>query len=281
MLRYEVNLVHSTKNSEFSADFIIIMAEEVREGDNCPKPATSVHLTFKLPKFEKNSVEEVKFRNTVNVIHAENRTYYSVIHFHGGYCGIQQRTSEDDRAAIFSLWNEGENLASLVEKGDGVTVEPFGGEGTGLKSTRPLPWVVGEDVSFTVTTSRCGDDVYRVRCDIDFRGTTIFMATFQRTSHYPMQKFQSFVEDYYRREGATGMFQPRSCTFTDTHCIVDGTRHDLVEAKFSKVSHGKDVHGNDRCHGGIDESNSFFLHTGHHEPISDACDHGACFVKQQ
>ncbi len=100
----------------------------------------------------------------------------------GGYCGLQQR--ETDRITIFSLWDAdadtdacantssnratdaradgnadaptdahasqdaasrgGTHRATLVCSDPEANVEPFGGEGTGLKCIRPLPWEVSE-----------------------------------------------------------------------------------------------------------------------------------------
>ena len=107
------------------------------------KPATSVHLSYTMPQFTAGEVKSAEFHNQVKVEQSAKCTYFSVIQFYnGGYCGIQQR--ESDKIAIFSLWNDdqGKHDAELVSKHQRAIVEPFGGEGTGLKCICPFPWEV-------------------------------------------------------------------------------------------------------------------------------------------
>lgn len=254
------------------------MMADPKHPSKCAKPATSVHLNYKVPPFKKHEVNEIKFHNKVNVTHSSNQTYFSAIQFWPcGYCGIQQRSSPDDKIAIFSLWNDGENNVQLVESGSDVKVKPFGGEGTGLKSTRHLAWCQGEDIGFTVTVNHNeADDMYTVRCDVEFRSQSIHMATFQRKGapQSSSNPFVSFVEDYNRCDGAYGMTKPRACTFTETHCIINGTRYDLTQAIFTKCQSGYDAHGNDRCTGGVNDSGAFYLTTGNAEPLDNVRCHG-------
>ena len=106
------------------------------------KPATSVHLWYTMPQFSAGEVKNAEFHNEVKVEQSAKYTYFSVIQFNGGYCGIQQR--ENDKIAIFSLWNDdmGKHDAELVSKHQRAMVEPFGGEGRGLKRICPFPWEV-------------------------------------------------------------------------------------------------------------------------------------------
>ena len=46
--------------------------------------------------------------------------------------GIQE-ISECRRVAIFSMWNDCESKVEFVSKGEAAVVDPFGGEGTGLR----------------------------------------------------------------------------------------------------------------------------------------------------
>ena len=107
------------------------------------KPATSVHLSYSLPPFEAEKIGSIEFHNEVRVEQSAKCTYFSVIQFYdGGYCGVQER--EGDKLAIFSLWHDdvGKNDVELVSQHKNATVQTFGGEGTGLKCTYPLPWEV-------------------------------------------------------------------------------------------------------------------------------------------
>ncbi len=72
--------------------------------------------------------------------------------YEGGYCGIQERAPGHEKNAIFSLWHDDESghNVELIQKGPGTTVEPFGGEGTGLKCTLPFDWKVSFSYHFVV-----------------------------------------------------------------------------------------------------------------------------------
>jgi hypothetical protein len=107
-----------------------------------------VHLSYKMPKSstELRNVKCVKLGHSVTVEQSHTQTYFALIQFcPGGYCGIQQRVSDDDKIAIFSVWHDDDSgeKVQLVEHGDSVQVTPFGGEGEGLKSIRPLNWNIG------------------------------------------------------------------------------------------------------------------------------------------
>lgn len=112
------------------------------------QPATSVRLTYQMPKpsSELRCVKCLKLGHSVTVEESHNQTYFSLIQFYpGGYCGIQQRGSVNDKIAIFSVWHDEKSCqkVQLIEQGAEVEVQPFGGEGEGLKSTRPLKWNTG------------------------------------------------------------------------------------------------------------------------------------------
>lgn len=47
-----------------------------------------------------------------------------------------------------------------VQKGADVQVSEFGGEGTGMKSIKVVPWKDNEDVTMTLTGKRTGDKTW-------------------------------------------------------------------------------------------------------------------------
>ena len=49
-----------------------------------------------------------------------------------------------------------------VQKGANVQVSEFGGEGTGMKSIKVVPWKDNEDVTMTLTGKRTGDKTWYV-----------------------------------------------------------------------------------------------------------------------
>ena len=55
--------------------------------------------------------------------------------------------------AIFSMWNTtcGDHRVELLSAGEGVVVDNFGGEGTGLKTMKDVDWQLGERITFIVS----------------------------------------------------------------------------------------------------------------------------------
>ena len=212
-----------------------------------PRPATSVHLTWRIPSV--NNSQCVEFYNEVTVQETAKCTYFCAIQFGygGGYCGIQQRDYPDDKIAIYSVWHQPGHDVFLVDQGPEVTVEPFGGEGTGLKSMKPFHWEIGEKVGFLVK-SRLVNCEWIISCDVIFRNQIHHMATYRRGGENPMNAFIGFVEDYNRYESACGILNPRSCIFSGTTCKLDETLYSLTSASFSKVQDGSDRHGVEKCH---------------------------------
>ena len=124
------------------------------------KPATSCHLTFGPHlNLSNESYQNIMkqhgwtLRNTVRVKEVTDSTYFCVIGWGpAGYSGIQQ-IDANRRVAIFSMWHSTSENGSRVEcisSGDSVVVEPFGGEGTGMKCMKDFWWEVGEEISFIV-----------------------------------------------------------------------------------------------------------------------------------
>jgi len=96
------------------------------------------------------------FACQVSVTEAAPGTYYMVCGFDCGYCGIQQ-LQDGRQMVLFSVWNhpEGRSRVQGLSAGEGVVLEPFGGEGMGLKasSITPTPlacWTPGETYTFLV-----------------------------------------------------------------------------------------------------------------------------------
>lgn len=248
------------------------------EDDKTPKPATSVHLNYQLPpwKPKQGSISRVVFHNEVTVTQSHNQTYFAAIQFHHpvGYCGIQQRNSEHDKIAIFSVWNSEQHKVKLKVAGHGVTVQPFGGEGEGLKSTCPLSWSLLEKVAFTVTVEENSPCVFIIRCDVHFRGKDLHMATYSLCDENEKKyHFVSFVEDWNRSPGAKGMSWRREGHFSGAYFEANGSYQTLTKATFSKVMHGSDKYGCDRCSAHT-ENGKFVLHTGNKVCLEECCPYG-------
>lgn len=105
-------------------------------------------------------------------------TYFACNNFTAGYIGVQELARKDEhgkpiRVAIFSVWDAkdtGDNphaapeeeRAKLVQRGKGVRIERFGGEGTGGKSMRLFPWKEGQAIRTLVVEKPDGENFRQI-----------------------------------------------------------------------------------------------------------------------
>lgn len=119
---------------------------------NAQNSAISSHFVFN----GKGAADIISMEVRVPVKGVTECTYYEVLGwsgYAGGYAGIQQ--SPYGRNYIFSIWDNDRqrNPIKAVYTGHGTTTEPFGGEGTGLKSWNfSIPW---ETDAWYAMNARC------------------------------------------------------------------------------------------------------------------------------
>jgi len=227
-----------------------------------PKPATSCHLRFgpELPDYSPEHVKKWSLKCTVQVEKSADCTYFMVTGFGpGGYCGIQQLPN-NERKAIFSMWNEENISVYLVNAGEGVDVTEFGGEGTGIKTMRDFDWKEGDDITFQVD-GQLIDGYWFVSCYYFVNENEQLMAKLRRSEKggNPLSKtgFYSFVEDWNRCKDAKGYKIKRKARFLNPK--FDGIL--LKNAQFTKVETGCDAYGADLARGKTCE-NGFILESG-------------------
>ncbi len=118
----------------------------------------SVHLRYPLPK----GIRAEWFYNEVTVPKGMDplSTYFEVCGFRRGYFGMQVNGPRE-RRIIFSVWDAGnepvtrrkvrkEDRTAMLARGEGVVVNAFGHEGTGLHSHWVYPWKAGRTYRFLV-----------------------------------------------------------------------------------------------------------------------------------
>jgi len=171
--------------------------------------ARSVHMWHPAPAAEWVYGE-------VNVVQSVPGSYFCVMGFSCGYCGIQE-LYDGRKVAIFSVWDPGDPFDfgakpdSVDEKirtknlyaGEGVKIERFGGEGTGGKSMMPFDWKVGETYRFAVHVEKDGDHRAAFTGYIFRDGAWFKIATFstlQTKGEPSIRNVYSFVEDFRRTE---------------------------------------------------------------------------------
>ena len=118
---------------------------------------------------------------------------------------------------IFSLWDDGNNIVTEKEKGDGVTADTFTGEGRGKKSIKQLYWRPKQEIMFEVKGEYNRKiKGWDIQCNVNVGHKVHHLATFQRAGEHKIQdnfKFGSFIEDYKRNANSVGCLYERSAIF--------------------------------------------------------------------
>ncbi|WP_158538714.1 DUF3472 domain-containing protein [Chitinophaga skermanii] len=122
-------------------------AESVQSNQSVYRGAPATHLSY--PVSQNVQIEwfynEISIPANAQPMHA----YYMANGFNGGYFGIQIN-SKTERRVLFSIWSAfdtqdpkqipAEYAVKLVKKGDGVTINQFGNEGSGGQSYWKFNW---------------------------------------------------------------------------------------------------------------------------------------------
>ncbi len=242
--------------------------------DAVKKQARSVHLTYLgLPP------KMIAAAATVTVRETAPGTYFSVMGWSCGYCGIQELWN-GSHAVIFSVWDpvdphdysaqpdavRAEHRAKVIYADPLMDVARFGGEGSGARTMAGYGWKVGSSVRLRVTSEPDGTNRTAFTCwlrDASNAGTWHRLATIStmnRNGEAPgLENLYSFVEDFRRDyDSATRM---RRAEYSDIEGLsaADGKWHPITRAAFTgdrtpstNVDAGR-VPGNPRA---------FFLATG-------------------
>lgn len=215
---YEADWGPNYKVSEvyLSADGRWVSATEVYR-------SPSVHIWWSAPANSEVQQEGITwFYNEITVTETATSTYYMTNGFTGGYMGIQDR---DPKWVLFSIWDKTstednpnaspDDLVKVLAKGEGVTVERFGGEGTGGKSYLAFDWKVGHKYQLMVNAQPDEQESDKAIFTGWFRIPELnvwrLLASFQVRPMAVSKKLEgiySFLEDWigngYRRQGLCG-----------------------------------------------------------------------------
>ena len=174
----------------------------------------SVHIWWSSPKSPEEGISW--FYNEITVTETADNTYYMTNGFTGGYMGIQDRSP---KWVIFSIWDNPsgstDDKVEVLAQGEGVTVERFGGEGTGGKSYLAYDWKVGETYQLIVNvkpdTEASDKAIFTGWFRIPELNIWRMLASFRVRPQAVSKKFEgnySFLEDWIgngmRRQGLWG-----------------------------------------------------------------------------
>ncbi|MCK5835540.1 MAG: DUF3472 domain-containing protein [Lentisphaeria bacterium] len=166
------------------------------------KQARSVHLGFGHPAADAIYIEAKPQK-------APNGTYFCQLGFNGGYMGIQ-KLGNGKKICIFSIWDGAshnaqhtakELRANATFKKEGVTVQRFGGEGSGIKSMMPYEWKLNEFSAYMVTvspTDQPNRNIYTAFLQDPETKEWFRMASFNAIGGRKLTRLHTFVEDFKR-----------------------------------------------------------------------------------
>ena len=204
----------------------------------------SVHLFYDFPEGDAEW-----FYNEATVPEEGNvpATYYMLTGFSEGYMGIQTHT-DGPNTILFSVWSpyKTDNPGAIPEdmrvktlrKGDGVTAQDFGGEGSGGQSFMTYPWKPGKTYGTLVHVRPDGkgntDYTGYFR---DEEGQWHLLASFRRPHTDTWYKgAYSFLECF---DPNTSIL-PRSVLFGNQWVrMTDGTWKEVTSARFSCDNTGR------------------------------------------
>ncbi|HTE23956.1 DUF3472 domain-containing protein [Flavitalea sp.] len=188
-------------------------------------------------------------------------SYFMANGFGEGYFGIQVK-SATERWVLFSVWDpaEGNGMTTLLKKGEGVTAQRFGGEGTGGQSYLPFNWKAGTSYRFLTRgkPDGAGNTVYTSWFFAPENGTWKLMATWSRpkTSKY-LTNFHGFLENFY---ADSGYLERKAFWSNQWVRLASGSWKEITQYKFSVDATGKNKQRLDFA-GGIEEG-KFSLKNG-------------------
>ncbi len=209
------------------------------------RQCTSVHLGYRptLPSHTAAYTEVVIEKSAPG-------TYFAANNFSAGYIGFQQLIEPNgemgDRVAIFSIWDakdSGDNphaaaeedRAKLIQRGEGVDIARFGGEGTGGRSMRPFAWKEGEVLRTLVIEKPDGEHFRQIAGYIHNPAT----GKWELMSCWRIQALTrglgggcGFVEDFCRNVDSKN--HERRATFGPAFRWADGKWHQADVFTFTK-----------------------------------------------
>lgn len=141
-------------------------------------------------------------------------SYYMALGFNGGYFGMQNN-GRGRRQVLFSVWNAGEEnddpdavhkaqQTIVVSKGEGVTAQNFGGEGSGKQSFRQVNWVADSTYTFLLNARKVkeGYTDFSAWFYDSVNRQWLYMSTLRRPNTNTLLKgLHSFLENFDPRQG--------------------------------------------------------------------------------
>ncbi len=269
-VRFALELLDAKEASTISVTALVIDGSATDGAHFNIEPrrnAASVHLNYSLPK----GMDIDAFYCEVEAIEDPVHTFYMACGFQRGYFGMQVN-SASERRIIFSVWDSGagktamkrdgveeKDRTRLLAKGEEVTANVFGGEGTGGHSHLRYGWKTGEPQRFVLTAKpgENGSAIYSGYWFHPEKKSWSLLARFNApNASASLGHFHSFSENFV---GSNGHLRRKAIYANQWIHARGGEWVEVTEAGFSHDATGKNARL-DRCMGV--ESGGFFLAHG-------------------
>lgn len=240
--------------------------------EQAKRQARSVHLIYDVPQGEK----AVSAKGTVTVVETQTNSYYAVLGWDCGYCGLQDKGA-GGKILIFSVWDESDPFdfrarpentklecrAELVYSAPQVNVARFGGEGTGVRTITDIGWRVGEPITVRIDKGESATNrlsytcFYRRGNEGDWQRIAEISTVKHVSRGVGFRELYSFVEDFWRNVVSASLV--RRAEFSDIAVRLAGSEEwqGVTRARFSADSNASMAIDAGRL-----DSGRMFLQTG-------------------
>lgn len=228
----------------------------------------SVHLTYEVPQ-QASSVHYFYNEVTVPAGNDVIGSFYMANGFGQGYFGFQVN-SQTERRILFSVWSPyqtdnpeeipDDQRVELLRRGQNVTVNDFGNEGSGGQSYLVYNWEAGKTYHFLLKGEPAKGDINKTDYTAWFsqkEGEWLLIASWRRplTDTY-LNRVHSFLENFNTRTGPI-----ERMAFYNNQWIVDtsGNWHELNRARFTADATARDKARMDYAGGFFSNEEGFYM----------------------
>jgi hypothetical protein len=224
----------------------------------------SVHLSYQIPT--DTPITYAYSEITVPTDQDAIGSYFMANGFSEGYFGFQVN-SATERRVLFSVWSPfrtddpstipDDQRVKTLAKGEDVSAQDFGNEGSGGQSFLVYPWKANATYRFLTEVKPDGEGNTRYTSWFGDKqaGEWRLIANFQRPkTDKHLTGFHSFLENFSPEFG----YQPRSAKYGNQWVRdIDGRWHEITRAKFTGDNTARGRHRLDYAGGSA--NGTFFL----------------------
>ena len=228
----------------------------------------SVHLTYEVPQ-QASSVHYLYNEVTVPEGNDILGSFYMANGFGQGYFGFQVN-SQTERRILFSVWSPyqtdnpeeipDDQRVELLRRGQNVTVNDFGNEGSGGQSYLVYNWEAGKTYRFLLKGEPAKGETNKTDYTAWFspkEGEWLLIASWRRPfiKTY-LTRIHSFLENFNTRTGPI-----ERMAFYNNQWILDtsGNWHELNRARFTADATARDKARLDYAGGFFSDDDGFYM----------------------